>query len=117
MIKLLQWIVDAIWYWNHRPDPLDPIQREWLKKYGDSRGILRDIGPLGTQRVIFLSNQAMHKIMVSDCMEAALLAQDLKDGYWIWPLERHRRCAQTNAQIHEPSFLVEQLDRSDEPLL
>lgn len=50
---------------------VDPMvtQREWMKEYGDSRGILRDIGPFGVERIMFLSTQATHKILVSDWLD------------------------------------------------
>ena len=42
------------------------IQREWAKKYGPT---VRAIGPVGVERMTFLSPEAMHKILVSDCFE------------------------------------------------
>lgn len=45
------------------------IQREWMKRYGDTRGFIRDIGPFGIERMLFLSNQAMHKILITDWVD------------------------------------------------
>lgn len=42
------------------------VQREWAKKYGPT---VRAVGPVGVERMTFLSPEAMHKILVSDCFE------------------------------------------------
>lgn len=38
-------------------------QREWVKKHGPA---VRVVGPVGVERVIFVSEEALHKILVSD---------------------------------------------------
>jgi hypothetical protein len=45
------------------------LQRQWMKDHGDQRGIIRAIGPVGIERIMFLSNESMHKILVSDWVE------------------------------------------------
>ena len=45
------------------------LQRDWLRQYGDERGVMRAIGPLGIERMIFFSNQALQKILVTDWMD------------------------------------------------
>jgi hypothetical protein len=42
------------------------IQREWTKEHGP---VVRAVGPLGIERLIFMKPEAMHKILVSDWME------------------------------------------------
>lgn len=37
-------------------------QREWIKKYGK---VVRVVGPIGLQRVIFAGNEALQKILVT----------------------------------------------------
>jgi len=39
------------------------IQLEWAKKYGK---VVRAVGPIGVERLIFLDPEALHKILVSD---------------------------------------------------
>lgn len=39
------------------------LQREWAKLYGT---VMRAVGPFGIERVIFLSPNAMQKVLVSD---------------------------------------------------
>ncbi|KAF9445293.1 cytochrome P450 [Macrolepiota fuliginosa MF-IS2] len=41
-------------------------QREWLKAYGGDKGVLRVVGPVGIERVMFISPEACEKIMVRD---------------------------------------------------
>ncbi|TDL20845.1 cytochrome P450 [Rickenella mellea] len=42
------------------------LQRSWANRYGS---VVRFVGPFGVERVVFLSPQALHKILVSDWQE------------------------------------------------
>lgn len=39
------------------------LQKEWVKTYGTS---VRAVGPFGIERMMFLSPEAMQKVLVSD---------------------------------------------------
>ncbi|KAG5645437.1 hypothetical protein DXG03_006261 [Asterophora parasitica] len=41
-------------------------QREWVKEYGP---VVRAVGPLGIERLIFMKPDALHKILVSDWVD------------------------------------------------
>ncbi|PPQ67620.1 hypothetical protein CVT26_006830 [Gymnopilus dilepis] len=41
-------------------------QREWVKQYGP---VVRVVGPIGIERVIFLKPEALHKVLVADWVE------------------------------------------------
>ncbi|KAG6911171.1 hypothetical protein DXG01_003911 [Tephrocybe rancida] len=41
-------------------------QREWVKKHGP---VVRAVGPLGVERLIFMKPEALHKILVSDWVD------------------------------------------------
>ncbi|KAG6866189.1 hypothetical protein C0991_007739 [Blastosporella zonata] len=41
-------------------------QREWVKQYGP---VIRAVGPLGLERLIFMKPDALHKILVSDWVD------------------------------------------------
>lgn len=41
-------------------------QREWVKQYGP---IIRIVGPVGIERVMFLKPEALHQIMVKDWLD------------------------------------------------
>src|SRR6188768_4488010 len=41
-------------------------QREWVKQYGP---VVRVVGPVGIERLIFMTPEAIHKILVSDWVE------------------------------------------------
>jgi len=42
------------------------VQREWAKKYGT---VIRAIGPIGVERITFLSPEAMHKVLTTDVLD------------------------------------------------
>lgn len=42
------------------------VQRAWVKKYGP---VVRAVGPLGIERLIFTSSEALHKIMQTEAFE------------------------------------------------
>jgi hypothetical protein len=42
------------------------IQRKWTNQHGP---IVRAVGPIGIERLIFMKAEAMHKILVSDWVE------------------------------------------------
>ncbi|KAL1746407.1 cytochrome P450 [Schizophyllum fasciatum] len=42
------------------------LQRDWVKQYGP---VVRAVGPLGIERLIFTSSEALHKIMQTDAFE------------------------------------------------
>ncbi|KAA1472366.1 cytochrome P450 [Dentipellis sp. KUC8613] len=42
------------------------LQRDWVKQYGPA---VRAVGPVGIERVMLLSPEAMHKVLVSDWMD------------------------------------------------
>lgn len=44
-------------------------QRAWLKQYGGEKGVIRVVGPLGIERLIFLSPEACERILVKDWTE------------------------------------------------
>jgi hypothetical protein len=44
-------------------------QREWLKHYGGTKGVVRVVGPFGIERVMFLSPEACSKILVTDAVD------------------------------------------------
>lgn len=44
-------------------------QREWLKTYAGGKGILRVVGPVGIERVMFLNPEACDKILVRECVD------------------------------------------------
>jgi len=41
-------------------------QREWVKQYGP---VVRVVGPVGVERLIFMNPEAIHKILVGDWVE------------------------------------------------
>lgn len=41
-------------------------QREWVKKYGP---VVRVMGPVGLDRLMFLKPEALHKMMVADWLD------------------------------------------------
>ncbi|ESK89408.1 cytochrome p450 [Moniliophthora roreri MCA 2997] len=41
-------------------------QREWIKKYGP---VVRTVGPIGLERLMFLKPEALHKILVKDWVD------------------------------------------------
>jgi hypothetical protein len=44
-------------------------QREWVKKHGS---VVRAVGPIGIERLIFMNPDALHKILVSDWVDYVL---------------------------------------------
>ena len=42
------------------------VQREWANQYGQA---IRAVGPFGISRVMFLSPEAMQKVLVADWVE------------------------------------------------
>jgi hypothetical protein len=44
-------------------------QREWLKQYGGEKGIVRVVGPVGIERLMFLSPEACERILVKDWVD------------------------------------------------
>lgn len=61
------------WLFGQSPNVIQAepgiLHREWLKKYGDRRGILSVIGAFGVENVMFMSSEAMHKVLVSDWLD------------------------------------------------
>ena len=41
-------------------------QREWVKQYGP---VVRVVGPVGIERMIFMKPEALHQILVNDWLE------------------------------------------------
>lgn len=41
-------------------------QREWVKEHGP---VVRVVGPIGIERLIFMTPEAIHKILVSDWVD------------------------------------------------
>ncbi len=41
-------------------------QREWVKQYGP---VVRVVGPVGIERIIFTKPEALHRILVTDWMD------------------------------------------------
>jgi len=39
------------------------IQREWVKQYGP---VVRTVGPVGVERLMFIKPEALHQILVKD---------------------------------------------------
>lgn len=99
-------------------------QRQWLKKYGP---VVRVVGPVGIERLIFLNPSALHKILVRDYLDYPLvkvfcrarisfsnhtsslfIAPFHERCVWfdnrIWTFEPRRTRTQTNAQSDEPSL-------------
>ncbi|XP_006457133.1 hypothetical protein AGABI2DRAFT_123000 [Agaricus bisporus var. bisporus H97] len=44
-------------------------QREWLKHYGGEKGIIRVVGPVGIERLLFLSPEACERILVKEWVD------------------------------------------------
>jgi len=44
-------------------------QRAWLKQYGGEKGVIRVVGPVGIERLIFLSPEACERILVKEWTE------------------------------------------------
>ena len=44
-------------------------QRAWLKQYGREKGVIRVVGPVGIERLIFLSPEACERILVKEWTE------------------------------------------------
>jgi hypothetical protein len=40
--------------------------RTWFKKYGGEKGIMRAVGPVGIERVMFLSQEACERVLVKE---------------------------------------------------
>ena len=61
------------WLWGQSANILRAevgvLQREWFKKYGDKRGVIRAMGPIGFENMYFLGSEAMHKILVEDWID------------------------------------------------
>jgi hypothetical protein len=52
-------------------------QREWVKKYGP---VVRVVGPIGIERMIFMKPEALHQILVKDWLECPRVCMK-KDTY------------------------------------
>jgi hypothetical protein len=44
-------------------------QRAWFKKYRGEKGIVRAVGPVGIERVMFLSPEACERVLVKKCTD------------------------------------------------
>ncbi len=42
------------------------VQREWVKKYGP---VVRVVGPVGVERLIFMTPEALHQILVKGWLD------------------------------------------------
>jgi hypothetical protein len=51
-------------------------QREWVKQYGP---VIRIVGPVGIERLIFMKPEALHQILVKDWLDYPRVSTNISD--------------------------------------
>ncbi|KAF9441620.1 cytochrome P450 [Macrolepiota fuliginosa MF-IS2] len=93
-------------------------QREWFKTYGGERGIVRVVGPVGAERVMFLSPEACERVLVKEWIDyprpqfmKGILG--LVTGYGLLTVEKneHRQMRRMMNPAFSLPNLVSQMDK------